>query len=214
MGFCYLNNVAIAALEALATGAKRVAVFDFDVHHGNGTEAMLLNKPDAPSSPSTNSRAIPAPARGTSATTASTTRCCRKPRAASTCTCSSSALEHLGAFKPGLVAVSAGFDAYARDPLAQGSLETEDFYWLGQSLRNLGVPLFSVLEGGYSADLPGNGTQADRFRAEIYLCSSHLCVYAHESYHPGCGYRTGHFTISSPVMEILPVNACTGLASN
>ena len=65
-----------------------------------------------------------------------------------------SALEHLQTFKPGLVAVSAGFDAYARDPLAQGSLEAEDFYWLGQSLRNLGVPLFSLLEGGYSADLP------------------------------------------------------------
>jgi len=45
MGFCYLNNVAIAALEAAATGAKRVAVFDFDVHHGNGTEAILLNRP-------------------------------------------------------------------------------------------------------------------------------------------------------------------------
>src|ERR1051326_3027893 len=47
MGFCYLNNIAIAVLEALATGAKRVAVYDFDVHHGNGTEDILLNKPDA-----------------------------------------------------------------------------------------------------------------------------------------------------------------------
>ena len=45
MGFCYLNNIAIAVLEAAATGAKRVAVFDFDVHHGNGTEAILLNRP-------------------------------------------------------------------------------------------------------------------------------------------------------------------------
>ena len=43
MGFCYLNSVAIAALEALATGVQRVAVFDFDVHHGNGTEAILVN---------------------------------------------------------------------------------------------------------------------------------------------------------------------------
>ena len=66
----------------------------------------------------------------------------------------SSALEQLESFKPGLVAVSAGFDAYVRDPLAQGSLQAEDFYWLGQSLRNVGVPLFSVLEGGYSAELP------------------------------------------------------------
>ena len=52
------------------------------------------------------------------------------------------------------MAVSAGFDAYARDPLAQGTLEVEDFHWLGHSLRALGVPLFSVLEGGYSEDLP------------------------------------------------------------
>src|SRR6267143_5038180 len=47
MGFCYLSNIAIAVLEALATGAKRVAVYDFDVHHGNGTEDTLLNKPGA-----------------------------------------------------------------------------------------------------------------------------------------------------------------------
>ena len=48
----------------------------------------------------------------------------------------------------------AGFDAYARDPLAQGALEAEDYYWIGQFIRNLGVPAFSLLEGGYSADLP------------------------------------------------------------
>ena len=45
MGFCYLNSIAIAALEAVATGTKRVAVYDFDVHHGNGTEAILLDQP-------------------------------------------------------------------------------------------------------------------------------------------------------------------------
>ncbi|MCX6930255.1 MAG: histone deacetylase [Verrucomicrobia bacterium] len=154
MGFCYLNNVAIAALEALATGAKRVAVFDFDVHHGNGTEALLLNKPDVaffsihqfPCYPGTGTRNLgnncfnypipPQTARGEY----------RQVLA--------SALEHLETFKPGLVAVSAGFDAYARDPLAQGTLEMEEFYWLGRSLRNLGVPLCSLLEGGYSVDLP------------------------------------------------------------
>jgi acetoin utilization deacetylase AcuC-like enzyme len=47
MGFCYLNSIAIAALHALASGAKKVAVYDFDVHHGNGTEAILLNQPGA-----------------------------------------------------------------------------------------------------------------------------------------------------------------------
>ena len=65
-----------------------------------------------------------------------------------------SALEHLQRFKPDVLGVSAGFDAYARDPLAQETLEAEDYFWLGQSLRKLGVPVFSLLEGGYSNDLP------------------------------------------------------------
>jgi acetoin utilization deacetylase AcuC-like enzyme len=154
MGFCYLNNIAIAALAALASGAKRVAVFDFDVHHGNGTEAILMNKPGAaffsihqyPCYPGTGTRNLG-------------DNCFNYPVPPQTARQEylhvlASALEHLQAFKPELVAVSAGFDAYARDPLAQGSLETEDFYWLGQSFRKLGVPVFSLLEGGYSADLP------------------------------------------------------------
>jgi acetoin utilization deacetylase AcuC-like enzyme len=63
-------------------------------------------------------------------------------------------LKDLQLFKPELIAVSAGFDAYARDPLAHGSLEAEDFHWLGAELRKLSVPMFSLLEGGYSSDLP------------------------------------------------------------
>ena len=154
MGFCYLNNIAIATLEALATGSKRVAVFDFDVHHGNGTEAILLNTPGTafisihqfPCYPGTGTRNVG-------------NNCYNYPVFPQTLRGEyrhvlESALEHLESYKPTLVAVSAGFDAYARDPLAQGSLEAEDFYWLGKSLRNLGVPLFSLLEGGYSTDLP------------------------------------------------------------
>lgn len=154
MGFCYLNNIAIATLEALANGAKRVAVFDFDVHHGNGTEAILAKMPGAalfsvhqhPCYPGTGIRNIgdnifnypmpPQTSRGEY----------REVLA--------SALEHLQEFRPDVAAVSAGFDCYARDPLAQQMLETEDFYWLGKSLRDLKVPTFSVLEGGYSHDLP------------------------------------------------------------
>ena len=64
------------------------------------------------------------------------------------------ALGDLKKFRPDLVAVSAGFDAYARDPLAHGTLEVEDFHWLGSSIRSLAVPAFSVLEGGYSDNLP------------------------------------------------------------
>jgi len=154
MGFCYLNNIAIAALEALATGTKRIAIYDFDVHHGNGTEAILLNRPSAvffsihqyPCYPGTGTRN-------------QGNNCFNYPVAPETPRSEyrhvlTSALEHLQTFKPELVGVSAGFDCYAHDPLAQETLEVEDFYWLGQSFRKLGVPVFSLLEGGYSKDLP------------------------------------------------------------
>jgi acetoin utilization deacetylase AcuC-like enzyme len=154
MGFCYLNNAAIAVLEALATGLKRVAVFDFDVHHGNGTEAILLDRPGAgfvsvhqfPCYPGTGSRNVggncfnyPVPP--------------QTPRGEYRHVLES-ALDQVKNLKPELVAVSAGFDAYARDPLAQETLEAEDYHWLGQSLRGVGVPVFGVLEGGYSHELP------------------------------------------------------------
>ena len=153
MGFCYLGNIAIAALEALATGVKRVAVYDFDVLHGNGTEAILLNKPGASFISIHQYPAYP----GTGAEDVGQ-NCFNYPVAPETPRSEyrrvlTSALKRLQAFKPELVAVSAGFDAYARDPLAQETLEAEDYYWLGQSLRNLGVPMFSLLEGGYSNDL-------------------------------------------------------------
>jgi acetoin utilization deacetylase AcuC-like enzyme len=64
------------------------------------------------------------------------------------------ALDELKKFDPALVGVSAGFDAYKRDPLADGVLDVEDFHWLGAAIRGLGVPAFSVLEGGYSGRLP------------------------------------------------------------
>lgn len=154
MGFCYLNAVAIAALEAQATGSKRVAVFDFDVHHGNGTEDILLDRPDLacisihqhPCYPGTgatnrgrNSFNFPVPP--------------QTPRAEYRAILAS-AFEVLQKFNPDMMAVSAGFDAYSHDPLAEGTLEAEDFHWLGQTIRQLGVPAFSVLEGGYSNALP------------------------------------------------------------
>lgn len=154
MGFCYLNSIAIAALEGLATGTKRVAVFDFDVHHGNGTEAILLNHPHTafysvhqhPCYPGTGTAHVG-------------DNCFNYPVAPNTPRGDyrevlQRALADLKKFKPDLVAVSAGFDAYAHDPLAQETLEEDDFHWLGKSVRQLGVQTFSVLEGGYSRDLP------------------------------------------------------------
>jgi acetoin utilization deacetylase AcuC-like enzyme len=154
MGFCYLNNIAIAVLEAVATGSKRVAVFDFDVHHGNGTEAILLDRPGCayfsihqfPCYPGTG--------------TANVGENCfnypvapGEPRETWRATLAR-ALDDLNKFRPDLVAVSAGFDAYLRDPLADGALLAEDFHWLGRELRALTIPFFSLLEGGYSKDLP------------------------------------------------------------
>lgn len=154
MGFCYLNSVAIGVLEALATGAKKVAVFDFDVHHGNGTEAILVNHPGAvffsihqhPCYPGTGTANVGK-------------NCFNYPVAPRTPReeyrkAFERALDELRKAKPDLVAVSAGFDAYARDPLAQETLEAEDYHWLGDTVRKLDVPAFSLLEGGYSSALP------------------------------------------------------------
>jgi acetoin utilization deacetylase AcuC-like enzyme len=153
MGFCYLNNIAIGVLEAIASGVNKVAVFDFDLHHGNGTEAILLKESHCaifsihqyPAYPGTGDRTIershnyPVPP--------------HTPRTEHRAILAK-ALAELKQYRPDLVAVSAGFDAYAHDPLGQELLETEDYFWLGEELRRLQLPLFSVLEGGYSDDLP------------------------------------------------------------
>jgi acetoin utilization deacetylase AcuC-like enzyme len=154
MGFCYLNNIAIAVLEALATGTERVAVFDFDVHHGNGTEDILLNRPGAAFYSVHQSPCYP----GTGQKNAGK-NCFNYPVLPSTPRESwratlARALDDLKKSSPGLIAVSAGFDAYEGDPLANGTLTVEDFFWLGQELRATKIPFFSLLEGGYSNDLP------------------------------------------------------------
>jgi acetoin utilization deacetylase AcuC-like enzyme len=154
MGFCYLNNIAIAALDALATGVRRVAIFDFDVHHGNGTEDILMNRDGVAFYSIHQYPAYPETGRGNVGK-----NCFNYPVPPALPRGDyrdvfSSALEQLKQFKPELVGVSAGFDAYARDPLAQETLEAEDFYWLGQKIRALNIPTFSLLEGGYSRDLP------------------------------------------------------------
>lgn len=154
MGFCYFNSIAVAALEALAQGEKRVAVFDFDIHHGNGTEAIVLDRPGIdffsvhqfPCYPGTGQKHAgkncfnyPVPPH--------TPRLEHREVLAR-------ALNDLKSRNPGLIAVSAGFDAYKEDPLAEGRLEKEDFFWLGSELKSLSLPCFAILEGGYSKDLP------------------------------------------------------------
>ncbi len=152
MGFCYLNHIAIAVLEALETGLERVAVWDFDAHHGNGTEAILDGTPGAlyvsthqhPCYPGTGTRSrdnlrnYPVPP-GTPA--AEHMRILEE------------SWTELIAFRPELILVSAGFDAYAGDPLTDLRLGRSDFETLGQWIEQAGIPAAAVLEGGYSDDL-------------------------------------------------------------
>jgi acetoin utilization deacetylase AcuC-like enzyme len=154
MGFCYFNSIAIAVLAARADGCKRVAVFDFDVHHGNGTEDILLDQPGCAFISIHQSPCYP----GTGLANRGG-NCFNFPVAPGTPRdvyrdVFSKAFDELKKFKPDMVAVSAGFDAYRYDPLSDETLEAEDFHWLGETIRKLGVPAFSILEGGYSKVLP------------------------------------------------------------
>lgn len=161
MGFCLFNNVAVAALHALdAHGLQRVAIADFDVHHGNGTQAiferdarvLFLSSHQMPLYPGTGD--------------ASETGIGNVHNAPLPPDTGSDGFRHawesrllpaLEAFSPQLVLVSAGFDAHARDPLAQMGLVAGDYAWLTRRLvdmarRHARGRVVSLLEGGYDLE--------------------------------------------------------------
>jgi len=159
MGFCFFGNAAIAAKHALDRhGLSRVAVVDFDVHHGNGTQDILWDEgrtlfvsshqmPLYPGSGSAGERGasnnilnLPLPPNSGGA----------EMRAAY----ESRAFPALRAFEPELIIISAGFDAHHDDPLANLVWTTEDFNWITRALLDLadelcGGRVVSTLEGGY-----------------------------------------------------------------
>jgi acetoin utilization deacetylase AcuC-like enzyme len=170
MGFCYFSNVAVAALDALAEAdiadaglpgsppratAKlgRIAIWDFDGHHGNGTEAIVAHNERVrfasihqfPAYPGTGGKSFANIDNYPIAPYTPRERILDITRRS---------LDKLIAFEPDLLLVSAGFDAYARDPLLQLTLERGDFATLGEWLNKIGIPVSVVLEGGYSNDLP------------------------------------------------------------
>jgi acetoin utilization deacetylase AcuC-like enzyme len=152
MGFCYFSHIAIAALDALENGAERVAIWDFDAHHGNGTEDIVANNPriafasihQFPGYPGTGTRSFGNIRNYPVAPFTPRQQHVDEVRRA---------LDELIAFKPDLLLVSAGFDAYVDDPITQMSLEPEDFATFGTWLRETGLPTGAILEGGYSDDL-------------------------------------------------------------
>ena len=151
-GFCYFNNIAIAVLRAKKV-VDRVAIIDFDCHHGNGTEDIFLGRDDilflslhqSPLYPGTGLRSIK--------------NCLNYPLRAGTghkeyLSTLAEGLKHVEGFNPDLIAVSAGFDAYRLDPITSLDLTEETFMEIGRMISELGKPVFAVLEGGYSRGIP------------------------------------------------------------
>jgi len=152
MGFCYLNQVAVAAVHAAGTG-RRVAVWDFDAHHGNGTEDIIEGRTNLFFASVHQSPGYPGTGLHSTANCRNFPVAPHTPRERHMAALAESWASVL-AFKPELVLVSAGFDAYAGDPITAMTLETADFAELGKWLRQHAGPAAAVLEGGYSADLP------------------------------------------------------------
>jgi len=162
MGFCFFNNVAIAARHARAAyGAERVAIMDFDVHHGNGTQHIFWDDPNVmyasthemPLYPGTGSigergehdQIVNAPLRAGDA--GDTFREAME----------AAILPRIGDFAPDLVIISAGFDAHRRDPLANLNFVEADYVWATRKLMEIAQKhcsgrVVSMLEGGYDLD--------------------------------------------------------------
>ena len=169
MGFCIFSNVAVAARAAQAAGLARVAVVDFDIHHGNGTQAAFDGKDGLflasiqqwPMWPGTGH-----PSETTSANIANAISPEGAPREVWR-KAFESLMPKVDAFAPDLILISAGFDAHVRDPLGGGgqSLEAEDFAWATRAIvsvanRHAKGRVVSSLEGGYDLEALGSSALA------------------------------------------------------
>lgn len=151
-GFCYFNNIAVAAMKLLQKN-KKVAIIDIDCHHGNGTEDIVSGNKNILYVSLHQSPLYP----GTGLV--SKGNCLNYPLSTGTdekkyLAVLKRALSEVKNFKPNVIAVSAGFDTYKGDPLAGILLETESYEKIGQMIAGLNKPVFCVLEGGYSPALP------------------------------------------------------------
>jgi acetoin utilization deacetylase AcuC-like enzyme len=160
MGFCLFNAVAVGAAQAMAVhGLRRVAVIDFDVHHGNGTQDILWDTPGVLYVSSHQSPLYPGTGQPEERGGSGAVRNATLPPGANGLAFrelwEAELLPALERFRPQLLLVSAGFDAHRLDPLANLNLSAEDYAWLSARLvdcaeRHAGGRLVSALEGGYS----------------------------------------------------------------
>jgi acetoin utilization deacetylase AcuC-like enzyme len=165
MGFCLFSNVAVAARAAQAAGLERIAIADFDVHHGNGTQDVFETDPSVFFASVHQSPCYPGTGRPSETGVGNIANAVVPPGAPREVwrKAFEGLVARIDAFGPDLILISAGFDAHARDPLAEQSLEAEDFAWATRALvdvatRHCAGRLVSSLEGGY--DLEGLGRSA------------------------------------------------------
>jgi acetoin utilization deacetylase AcuC-like enzyme len=165
MGFCFVNNVVIAARHAQALGCARVLIVDWDVHHGNGTQALVEADPSIrfvsmhqhPWYPGTGA----ADERGVG-NVFNVPRPGGLPRATYVRDLLAAVDVALTGWRPDLLLISAGFDSLAGDPLGEFTLEPDDITQWTEALRERmqGRPVVGVLEGGYRLDLLAQGVSA------------------------------------------------------
>ncbi len=158
MGFCIYNSIALAAERALSLGAERVAILDFDVHHGNGTTEIFLDRPEVMVCSSFQFPCYPG--RYDDVNRKHIVLTALPARTASSefrLAIERDWLPALNAHRPDIILISAGFDAHREDPLANLQLEDDDYLWLTHFITDIASKLchgniVSMLEGGYNLD--------------------------------------------------------------